>query len=193
MVEESTIFDFLLEEYRPKEIRLIELFAGYGSQNLALKYLGANYEHFKICEWATKSIQAYNDMHIQDYTDYSKSLTKEQVVDYLFKLGISFNYNEPMSLQQIKNKGEKWCRNVYNNIKATNNLVNIQNVHADDLEITEQDKYDYLLTYSFPCQDLSLAGKMKGMADTSTRSGMLWEVGRILQECKKTIAYLKFY
>lgn len=38
------------------------------------------------------------------------------------------------------------------------------------------------MTYSFPCQDLSLAGKGKGMADTSTRSGMLWEVERILNE-----------
>ena len=39
------------------------------------------------------------------------------------------------------------------------------------------------MTYSFPCQDLSLAGKGKGMSDTSTRSGMLWEVERILTEC----------
>ena len=29
-----------------------------------------------------------------------------------------------------------------------------------------------------------LAGKGKGMSDTSTRSGMLWDVERILQECK---------
>jgi DNA (cytosine-5)-methyltransferase 1 len=29
-----------------------------------------------------------------------------------------------------------------------------------------------------------VAGKGKGMSDTSTRSGMLWEVERILQECK---------
>ena len=39
------------------------------------------------------------------------------------------------------------------------------------------------MTYSFPCQDLSLAGKGKGMSDTTTRSGLLWEVERILTEC----------
>ena len=40
------------------------------------------------------------------------------------------------------------------------------------------------MTYSFPCQDLSKAGKGKGMAKHSgTRSGMLWEVERILDEC----------
>ena len=41
------------------------------------------------------------------------------------------------------------------------------------------------MTYSFPCQDLSLAGKRKGMKDKSTRSGMLWEVERILKECSR--------
>lgn len=35
-----------------KPIRLIELFAGYGSQSLALKYLKVPFEHWKICEWA---------------------------------------------------------------------------------------------------------------------------------------------
>ena len=36
--------------------QLIELFAGYGSQSLALKYLGVPFEHHKICEWAIPSI-----------------------------------------------------------------------------------------------------------------------------------------
>jgi DNA (cytosine-5)-methyltransferase 1 len=71
------------------------------------------------------------------------------------------------------------------NIAITNNLVNIQQVKGKDLEIVDTDKYEYILTYSFPCQDLSLAGKGKGMSDTSTRSGMLWEVERILDECEE--------
>jgi DNA (cytosine-5)-methyltransferase 1 len=42
----------------------------------------------------------------------------------------------------------------------------------------------YLLTYSFPCQDISGAGLGKGFAKGSgARSGMLWEVERILNEC----------
>ena len=184
-MNDISIFELLFDDYKPKKVRLIELFAGYGSQNLSLKYLGANYEHYKICEWATKSIQAYNDLHIQDYTDYSKDMSKDEVISYLFNKGISLDYNKPMNLQEIKRKGEPWSRQVYNNIIATNNLVNIQQVKGSDLEIVDTDKYDYLMTYSFPCQDLSLAGKGKGMADTSTRSGMLWEVERILDECYK--------
>ena len=43
-----------------------------------------------------------------------------------------------------------------------------------------------LLVYSFPCQDLSTGGLGKGMAKGSgTRSGLLWEIERILTELKE--------
>ena len=61
-----------------KPIRLIELFAGYGSQHFALEYLGVEFESWKICEWAVKSIQAYKDAHFQsDNTDYSANYSDE--------------------------------------------------------------------------------------------------------------------
>lgn len=179
------IFEIMFDKYKiTKPIRLIELFGGYGSQHFSLKYLGANVESWRIVEWAVPSIQAYKDAHFPtDNFDYSSVKSFEVIVDILFDKGISINYNEPMTKEQIQRKGEKWCRQVFNNICATNNLVNIQNVKGSDLEIIDTDKYDYIMTYSFPCQDLSLAGKRLGMSDTSTRSGMLWEVERILEEC----------
>lgn len=181
---QTSIFDMLFPKYKiTKPIRLIELFAGYGSQYLALKYLGTNVKHYKICEWAIKSIQAYNDLHIQDYFDYSGDLSDDNILNVLVKLGVSINYNEPATKEQLKRQN---FRKAYNNIIATNNLVNIQNVKGEDFKIVDKNQYEYIMTYSFPCQDLSLAGKGKGMADTSTRSGMLWEVERILNELKET-------
>ena len=170
-----------------KPIRLIELFAGYGSQALALKYLGVEFEHWKICEWAIKSIQAYKDIHFPNgyHPAGVMDIPKEEIVDFLYEKGISNNYNEPMTLEQIKRLKEDDLYTIYENIYVTNNLVNIQQVKGEDLEIVDQDKFTYLLTYSFPCQDLSLAGTRKLMSDTSTRSGMLWEVERILLECKE--------
>lgn len=182
---QTSIFDMIYPKYKiDKPIRLISLFSGYDSQALALKYLGVPFEHYKTCEWAVKSIQALKDLHFgDDNTDYSKD--ESNVAEWLYKKGISSNYNEPMTSDQIKRLTIEQQKTIYNNIKASHNLVNIQQVTGDDLGIVETDKYCYILTYSFPCQDLSLAGKCQGMSDTSTRSGMLWEVERILNECKE--------
>ena len=184
-MEQTTIFDMMYPKYKiNKPIRLIEFFAGYGSQALALKYLGVEFEHWKICEWAVKSIQAYKDIHFDNINfDFSGDLTKDNLVKVLYELGISNNYNEPMTKQQIERLNINQLKTIWNNIVTTKNLVNIQQVKGENLEIVDTDRYDYILTYSFPCQDLSLAGKGKGMSDTSTRSGMLWEVERILTEC----------
>ena len=113
-------------------------------------------------------------------------MSKDEMIDYLYNKGISSNYNEPMTKSQISRLNEKQLKTIIENIEITHNLVNIQQVKGQDLEIIEKEQYEYILTYSFPCQDLSLAGKGKGMADTSTRSGMLWEVERILNELKTT-------
>lgn len=79
---------------------------------------------------------------------------------------------------------DKYAVASYNAIHTTNVITqDIKNVHGKDLEICDQDKYCYLLTYSFPCQDLSIAGKRKGMdKGSNTRSGLLWEVERLLDE-----------
>ena len=178
-----SIFDLLREKFIiTKPIKLIELFAGYGSQALALKYLNVEFTHHKICEWAVPSIQAYKDLHFtNDNTDYSQNLKESELDDILSRLGISANYNEPMDYYSISRKSLEWKKQVYNNIQATHNLVNIMNVKGKDLDFDNDGTV--IMTYSFPCQDLSLAGKGKGMAKGSgTRSGLLWEIERILAE-----------
>ena len=144
---QQTIFDILYKRYTiTKPIRLIELFAGYGSQALALKYLGVEFEHYKICEWAVKSIQAYKDIHFTDI-DIEANKTKEELVDYLYQKGISADYNKPMKLDQIKRLSETQLKTIYKNIQITHNLVNIQQVKGEDLCIKDADKFTYLLTY----------------------------------------------
>lgn len=75
----------------------------------------------------------------------------------------------------------------YNAIHHTNfTTSDITQIHAHDLNIVDVDKYVYLLTYSFPCTDISTAGRGLGMSENSgTRSSLLWEVKRLLQECDK--------
>ena len=169
-----------------KPIRLIELFAGYGSQSLALKYLGVPIKHHKISEWAVKSIQAYKDLNFgDDNTDYSEGHSIEEIKQFL--LGrISFDYSTPATEKQIDRLSENQARTIFSNMVCTNNLGSITNIKGEELRITETDKYCYIMTYSFPCQDLSSAGKGMGMGkDSGTRSGLLWEVERLLDECEE--------
>ena len=134
MVEYLNLFECANETYKNKKpIRLIELFAGIGSQAKALERLKVNFEHYKICEFDKYAVTAYNAIH-----------------------GTNF---EPSDITKI---------------------------HGSDLEIKDTDKFCYIMTYSFPCQDLSLAGKMKGMKKgEGTRSGLLWEVERLLKELRE--------
>lgn len=120
-----------MQYFNNKPIRLIELFAGIGSQAKALKNLGVDFEHWYVCEFDKYAIQSYNAVHNTNFT--TSDVTK---------------------------------------------------ITADDLSITDTEHFTYLLTYSFPCQDLSNAGKGRGMEKGSgTRSGLLWEVERLLNEC----------
>ena len=152
-VQQLNLFNFDKEHYKiTKPIRLIELFAGIGAQAKALEMLNVPFEHWKICEWAAPSIRAYNAIHIKDHNDYSKDLSKEEIINYL-EGNISTDYNKPCD---VSKKPEKWLRDIYNNCIATHNLMNIMKVKGGDLEIVDTDKYEYLMTYSFPCQDLSL-------------------------------------
>lgn len=133
-MDQLSIFDMTMPTYKIKnKVRLIELFAGVGSQAMALKRLGVDFEHYKVVEFDEHAINSYNAIHNTNFT--TKDITK---------------------------------------------------ITANDLEIVDTDLLTYLLTYSFPCQDLSLAGKRRGMKKgDSTRSGLLWEVERLLKECEE--------
>ena len=133
-----------------KPIRLIELFGGYGSQSLALKYLGVKFEHHFLSEWAIKSIQAYKDLHFgYDNTDYSVNMTETEIKAWLVGR-ISSNYSDPLTETQINRMSEKEARKIYNNMRACRNQGSIMKIKGGDLDITETDKYCYVLTYSFP-------------------------------------------
>ncbi len=129
--DQITIFDLTLPQFQiDRLIRLIELFAGIGSQAMALRDLGADFEHWRVVEFDPNAVTSYNAIH-----------------------GTHF---EPQDITKIT---------------------------GADLGITDVEKYCYIMTYSFPCQDLSSAGKQRGMKKGSgTRSGLLWEVERLLNE-----------
>ena len=54
-----------------------------------------------------------------------------------------------------------------------------------DISKVEYLDYADLWTYGFPCQDISLAGNLKGIVKGQTRSGLLYEVERLLAEARE--------
>ena len=106
-----------------QKIKVIELFAGVGSQAMALRNIGIDYEVIGISEIDKFAFKSYEAIH-----------------------GKTCNFGD----------------------------------------ITKINKLPYcdLLTYSFPCQDLSIAGQQKGISK-DTRSGLLLEVERLLLKAKE--------
>lgn len=105
-----------------EKIRVFEAFAGYGSQSMALKRLGIDFEVVGISEIDKYAIQAYMAVH-----------------------GETHNYGD-----------------------------------ISKIDWSSVPDFDFL-TYSFPCTDISNAGKRKGLAEGSgTRSSLIWE-------CRKAI------
>lgn len=111
-------------------------------------------------------------------------MTKEELIIILSDLGISKDYEHPATKEQLDRMSLNELKLIYNSIQWENNLVDVSRVRGNMLDIN--DDYTYLLTYSFPCQDLSNAGLRKGMKrDSNTRSGLLWQVERMLFECNE--------
>ena len=109
-----------------KKIRVFEAFSGYGSQSIALRNIGVDYEVVAISEIDKYAIRAYETIH-----------------------------------------------------GKANNLGDISKIDVED--IPEHD----LFTYSFPCQDISIAGRQMSLEEGSgTRSSLLWECKKIIEYCK---------
>lgn len=168
---------------RKEMFRVIETFSGIGSQAKALTRIGKPFEIVNTADWDINAILAYCLIHkgkidINKYADISD----EDVTNFLKGLSLSSDGKKPMSDEAFRRMPMHLKRRLYAAIKETRNMVSITDVMGSDIP----DNID-LFTYSFPCQDLSLCGcwhgNKSGIArDAHNRSGMLWEVERILLE-----------
>lgn len=84
---------------------------------------------------------------------------------------------------------DKYASKAYSlihNIPETKNLGDITKIDTDNLP----NDID-LITYGYPCQDISVAGKQRGFTDENgerTRSGLFFEALRIIQRTQPKIA-----
>lgn len=82
-----------------KPIRLIELFAGYGSQAMVLKRIGAKFEHHRVVEFDKYAIASYNAVHGTDFP--TMDITKVHAEDLNICDTNAFTYLLTHSLVRI--------------------------------------------------------------------------------------------
>lgn len=157
-----------------KKLRVFETFAGIGAQHKALERLKENkilnYEIVATSEWDIDAILAYDAIH---------TIKPKKKLSSIDNYTFSRDGKTPTLLSKIEETKYLKLKQASNNI---NNLGSITEIQAKDIP-----DFD-LLTYSFPCQDLSIAsmGRGKGMKrGEGTRSGLVWEIERILRGLKR--------
>ena len=168
-----------------KKFKIVELFSGIGSQARALENVGINIEVQATCEWDIHAFIAYDAMHKSTkILDDVEAMSKEEVFNQLRSYTLSNNGKEPMTESVLHSYSETVLKRILSAIKRTNNLVDVSKIAGKAMPNNTD-----LLTYSFPCQDLSNVGAFHGYnkgidKDSGSRSSLLWQVGRILNEMK---------
>lgn len=164
-------------------LKVVEAFSGIGSQAEALKNTNIDYNIEAIIEWEVTALFAYDIMHNgpQNLKEY-RFHTKQSLIKELSKYNLSASGKEKVTERALSAMPMNQLRGIIAAIERTNNLIDISEVSAEELP----DNLD-VLTYSFPCQDLSISSfwhnNTSGIdKDADNRSGLLWQVERILQE-----------
>lgn len=162
------------KETRP--LHVFEAFAGIGAQATALERIGINHEIVGISDWFTDAVICYDAIHHK--ADETVEIPeKEEQISYLRQFQFSRDSVRPSRLELMDSD---YIERLYIANKRSKNYGSITQIKGADMPETD------LLVYSFPCQDLSTGGKGLGMKKGSgTRSGLLWEIERILLELKE--------
>jgi len=131
-------------------------------------------------EWDARAIVAYAQIHNKN--KFNKELatvrkwSDKKVSDYFSTRTFSLNSKNPSN---ILRKSREFQNNVIAANIVNNNFPNIKQLAAEDIKGTN------LLTYSFPCQGLSIAnmGRAKGIKPNSnSTSNLIWEIKRLLDD-----------
>ena len=162
---------------------IVELFSGIGSQLKALKNIDMAIGEAYTCEWDVHALTAYDAIHISPDMPFDiLKVGKPELLERMRAYSLSNSGKESMEYDILKTYSVSVLRRIYTAIQRSNNFVDITNLTGERIP----EDID-LLTYSFPCQDLSNVGALHGYnkgidKDSGSRSSLLWQVGRILDE-----------
>lgn len=190
-----------------KTFSMIELFSGIGAQERALRQLKIPYRIINTCDCDKDAVLSYAAMRfdIDKATKEYQFPTQDKMIDELQNKGFGYDF--------INGKHTITSRTPINKLKQYYIADKLSN-NLGDISKVDRLPYADMVTYSFPCTDLSVAGKGEGMVNkcscgyswpidfsddneslicpscgakvqSSTRSGLLGQVQRLLAVSKK--------
>lgn len=139
---------------------------------MSLRYLGINHEVVGISEIEPDAIIAYGSIRYDIENLHTDKTHDEMRAELIAKnVGKDFKTGKSKIPRMKKSKLEM----LYKFDKAINNFGDVSIINPSDLP-----DFDYF-TYSFPCTDISVAGKQEGIIKGQTRSGLLYECEKIIE------------
>lgn len=168
------------------------LFSGIGCQERGFQDSGLfDLEVLNTSEINKEAMLSYAAIHcgltnemVETYSEYpSRGEMAQQLTD--INLGYNPDKDKYFDWFKLAKRKSKDIEKYWLACKLTNNLGDISKIN----ELTYADFW----TVSFCCQDISVAGKMKGLKiDSKTRSSLLWENIRLLKTAKENDSLPKY-
>lgn len=190
-----------------KTFSMIELFSGIGAQERSLRQLKIPYRIINTCDCDKDAVLSYAAMrfNIDEAMKTYQFPTQDKMIEELQNKGFGYDF--------MKSKHTITSRTPINKLKQYYIADKLSN-NLGDISKVDRLPYADMVTYSFPCTDLSVAGKGEGMVNkcscgyswpidfsddneslfcpscgakvqSSTRSGLLGHVQRLLAVSKK--------
>lgn len=160
------------------------LFSGIGCQERGFENSGLfDIEVLNTSDINKEAVLSYAAIHcgltnemVEAYENYP---TRDEMAQYLTDINLGYEPEKDKHFDWFKLAKRKTndIEKYWLACKLTKNLGDISRI--------EELPYADFWTCSFPCTDISVAGKMKGLSpDSGTRSSLLWENIKLLKKAK---------
>lgn len=152
-----------------EQISMIELFSGVGAQERALRQLGLPYEVVNTCDCDASAVLSYAAMRwdLEKEMETFDFPSQEQMIEELQAKNLGYDFQKGKHSITSRTPITK-LKQYYIADKLSRNLGDISKV--------ERLPYANIVTYSFPCTDVSVAGKGEGMANKCETCGHSWPI-----------------
>ena len=152
-----------------EQISMIELFSGVGAQERALRQLKLPYEVAHTCDCDANAVLSYAAMRwdLEKEIETFDFPSQEQMITELQAKNLGYDFQRGKHSITSRTPITK-LKQYYIADRLSRNLGDISKV--------EKLPYANLVTYSFPCTDVSVAGKGEGMANKCENCGHTWPI-----------------